>query len=375
MPLNIITAAEGDWFHSLSPEMQKQYLEEHPQSKYAKMAKSGEAEDKSPELKSVNRPGPDKHPAVVHHGESHTEPMNEHTKQVVQKLPKHLQTFFHEKEYEPNSPVRKKLANFAHNSVHHMVKTVVGEVREWKGAASALKDLASGTKYRDLDHHKREALYNTAKFIATVAFMVAAGTALEGGTEGIGELLKSGVGIALGREAMAHVLAKSGANAIVHSSLARIQSQSGIAVVVGSNDASDEEDRQVLTKFIQHFANALQHADINPNDLAKDLKAEESTMRVIKSKKPTTASTETAEKWSKDVTDKEKFHTPPGLFSESADKIAHFMKSHSDSLKQAIDRVNFYKQRGGKNLSDEEGKKLDAAMDKIRELFGKPAKG
>ena len=369
MPLNIITAAEGDWFHSLSAEMQKQYLEEHPNSKYAKVAKSGDAEDKGPELKSINRPGPDKHPAVVHHGESHTEPMNEHTKQVVQKLPKHVQTFFHEKEFEPNSPVRKKIANFAHNSVHHMVKTVVGEVREWKGAASALKDLASGTKYRDLDHHKREALAETAKFVATVAITVAAGSAFEGGTEGIAALLKSGLGIALAREAMAHVLAKSGANAIVHSSLTRVQSQSGIAVY--ANDASDEEDRQVLTKFIQHFANALQHADINPNDLAKDLKAEESTMRVIKSRKPRT---ETAEKWSGAVTDKETFHTPPGLFKESADKIARFMKSHSDSLKQAIDRINFYKERAGKNLSDEEKNKLDDAMNKVRELFGKPAK-
>ncbi len=368
MPLNIITAAEGDWFHSLSPEMQKQYLEEHPQSKYAKMAKSGET-DKKPELKSIDKPGPETHPAAVHHGEAHKTELNSHTKQIVEKLPPHVKKFFHEKEYEPDSPFRKKLANFAHNSVHHMVKTVVAEVAEWKGAASALRHLATGTKYRDLNHHQKEALNQTAKFVASVALMVGIGSALEGGTEGIGELIKSGIGVALGREAIAHVLSKSGANAIIHSSYAREEANK--APVLSSSDGSDEEDKKVLTKFIQHFADALQHADINPNDLAKDLKSEESNMRIIKA---TPRNAETAEKWSSSVTEKEKFHTPPGLFSESADKIAQFMKSHSDDLKQAIDRINFYKQRAGKNLSDEETKKLDDAMNKVRSMFGKPAK-
>jgi hypothetical protein len=31
-----LVVAEGEWFHAMEPEMQKQYLEEHPGSKYAK---------------------------------------------------------------------------------------------------------------------------------------------------------------------------------------------------------------------------------------------------------------------------------------------------------------------------------------------------
>ena len=376
MPLNIITAAEGDWFHSLSAEMQKQYLEEHPNSKYAKMAKSEDTEPEgkdSPPLKSVKSPSPQKHPAVVHKGEDHQTPISEHTSKLIEKLPKPVQTFFHKKEYEPNSPFRKKLSTFAHNSVHLMVKSVIDEVHEWKGAASALKDLATGTKFSELDHHKKEALQETAKFIATVAFTVGIGSALEGGLEGLGELVKSGVGVALAREAMTHTLAKSGAKAVVQASYSRRKVLSLIVMA-----SADDEDAKILTTFIQHFADSLQHADINPNSLVASSK-EISMLQVVTSrpvaKKTTAKTTQTAEKWSQGVTDKEKTHTPPGLFKESADKIARWMHSNSDSLKQAIDRISFYENRGGSKLGDDEKTKLADAKDKVRKLFGKSAKG
>lgn len=361
MPLNIITSAEGDWFHSMTPDMQKQYLDEHPTSKYAKQG-SASKDDKESVLKSVNKPGPNKHPAVVHKGEQHAAPISKQSRQIIQKLPKPVQSFFHTKQYEPNSPVRKKLATFAHNSVHLLVKSVVDEVKDWKNAASALKDLAGGAKYHELDHEKKEGLKETAKFIATVAFTVGFGAAMEGGTEALGALFKSGVGVALAREAMTHTLAKSGANAVVHASYARRASAMSYIKILSS---TDDEDQKVLAKFIMHFADSLQHADINPNSLVPAV-METSMLHIIKS-----TPIEIAEKWSQGVTEKEKTHTPPGLFTESADKIASWMYHNSDSLRQAIGRISFYQNRAGDKISAEDKRKFDLAKDKVRKLFGK----
>lgn len=48
--VHVVRASEGDWFHSMSPEHQQQYLKEHQDSKYASQAKPAEPE-LSPEEK------------------------------------------------------------------------------------------------------------------------------------------------------------------------------------------------------------------------------------------------------------------------------------------------------------------------------------
>ena len=72
-------------------------------------------------------------------------------------------------------------------------------------------------------------------------------------------------------------------------------------------------------------------------------------------------------KWSGDV--HEKWHPPEGFFKQSAEKIAHGLKSKSDSLKQAMSRLNFYINRAGKNLSAEDKKRLENAKDKLHRLY------
>ena len=64
-------------------------------------------------------------------------------------------------------------------------------------------------------------------------------------------------------------------------------------------------------------------------------------------------------------------HWPPpeGFFSKSADDIAHGLKSRSDSLKQAMGRLNFYINRAGSNLSATEKSKLEAAKTKLHSLY------
>lgn len=73
--------------------------------------------------------------------------------------------------------------------------------------------------------------------------------------------------------------------------------------------------------------------------------------------------------WSADI---ETHWTPPeGFFSKSAEEIASGLKSKSKDLKQAMGRLNFYKNRAGKNLSDAEKSKLDHAKELLDKKFGK----
>lgn len=62
----------SDWFHAMSPEHQRQYLEEHPGSKYADQVKQGTDEAATPEtpsteLKQMHPADAKKAHAILHH--------------------------------------------------------------------------------------------------------------------------------------------------------------------------------------------------------------------------------------------------------------------------------------------------------------------
>jgi hypothetical protein len=73
---------------------------------------------------------------------------------------------------------------------------------------------------------------------------------------------------------------------------------------------------------------------------------------------------EAKEKWSADV--HEKWHAPEGFFSKSAESIARGLmdSAHGDAAK-AQERLSFYRNRAGKNLSSEDHSKLKHAADLI----------
>lgn len=73
-----------------------------------------------------------------------------------------------------------------------------------------------------------------------------------------------------------------------------------------------------------------------------------------------------ADKWVKN-THPDHNAVPEGTFKKSADKIVKTLERDSDSLGQASKRLNYYKNRGGSNLSPAERKKLDRAADEIHE--------
>lgn len=71
--------------------------------------------------------------------------------------------------------------------------------------------------------------------------------------------------------------------------------------------------------------------------------------------------------WSGKV--KTKWSPPEGFFKQSADKIASGLKAASDSLGQAMSRLNFYINRAGGNLSDKEMGTLESAKKKLEKLY------
>ena len=73
------------------------------------------------------------------------------------------------------------------------------------------------------------------------------------------------------------------------------------------------------------------------------------------------------EKWSGDV--KTKWHPPEGFFEQSAEMIAKGLKKASDSRAQAMDRLNFYINRAGDNLTGERRAILEHAKQLLEKLY------
>lgn len=73
---------------------------------------------------------------------------------------------------------------------------------------------------------------------------------------------------------------------------------------------------------------------------------------------------------------------PEGIFTWSSKKIAQGLKEAvlaSDRTKgtkfqSAMSMLNFYINRGGKNLPEKDKNRLEAAKNELRKLFGKPLK-
>jgi Protein of unknown function (DUF3175) len=71
--------------------------------------------------------------------------------------------------------------------------------------------------------------------------------------------------------------------------------------------------------------------------------------------------------WSKDV--ETKWHPPAGFFARSPEEIAEGLRAASDGLSQAMDRMDFYINRSGSNLSPEDRERLESAKSILHGLY------
>ena len=67
--------------------------------------------------------------------------------------------------------------------------------------------------------------------------------------------------------------------------------------------------------------------------------------------------------WSKNVTEKAKYHPPEGLFTKSGETIAKTLLDDSDSPGQAMKRLTFYMNRAGENLENK------AELEKAKDII------
>jgi len=69
--------------------------------------------------------------------------------------------------------------------------------------------------------------------------------------------------------------------------------------------------------------------------------------------------------WSEKVTKDAKWHPPKGLFTKSASSIVRALLDAPGGRKKAMDRLNFYINRGGDDLKNRD--QLEKAKRKLRE--------
>lgn len=79
-------------------------------------------------------------------------------------------------------------------------------------------------------------------------------------------------------------------------------------------------------------------------------------------------SAESKNLWSHEVDTK--WHPPEGFFERSPEEIADGLTEASDSLAQAMDRLDFYINRAGSNLSPSDKERLEKVKPLLREFFG-----
>ncbi len=129
------------WWTEMSDESKKEYIAEHPNSKYAEIHKSAAPKELS-------------------------SPHDNHAVDV------------HAPEMKAGSPARKKIGSFLRTKSKHIFDHLKHEAKEWKTAGVALKGLAQG---KPLDDHGKKAIASVAADIAvTTTTLVTVGWAAHG---------------------------------------------------------------------------------------------------------------------------------------------------------------------------------------------------
>ena len=64
------------------------------------------------------------------------------------------------------------------------------------------------------------------------------------------------------------------------------------------------------------------------------------------------------------------YELPEGTYTQSPGEIARRLKQHSKDFDQAQKRLNFYRNRQGKNLQHQDKNRMKQAQDALREAYG-----
>jgi len=165
------TGSLPGWWTALSDEQKEEYVQEHPNSKYADVHRQQKTKT-TPQ--APTKPAPVKHAVPKPEGE-HKVPHRSHENESQHEAHKPSPPHPHE---APGSPERKKVALALKSKAGSILSHVKGEAKEWHSAGKALKGLATG---KGIDAHGKKAIASVAADVAIIAASVASGGGLAHG--------------------------------------------------------------------------------------------------------------------------------------------------------------------------------------------------
>jgi len=231
------TTLTANWWDELSDTSKEEYVQEHPNSKYAEMHKKAkEGKESTPVEHKENK---EQKPAQT----------EEHSNGPVAVLPHpghEAVAVMHKAaaspEMKPNSPLRKKIGGFLVTKAKNVVSHLKHEGKEFKVAGSACIKLA---KRKPLDEHDKHALAAVAADLAAVAIAIATGGHLA-------HLLEEGAAILMGH-AVQHLALESITKAAVKGAIhhATVLSSESVIAVDMNFDATLEEAVKILAQQLE----------------------------------------------------------------------------------------------------------------------------
>ena len=222
-----------DWFHNLSDKQQKDYVDEHPDSKYAKSYSKDHKDIEDEKKKKADQDKSDGVKKPVHKKVAHS----------VKQFKKEQQEFFRGKQDEAGSDTRRTLGKFMKDKASGVIKSLKQEGDHWKTSAGAIKKLSKGEK---LDKHDKSALKNVAFSLASIIIPMA----ITGG-------LSAGIAHAaphLATHLLKDSLVMSGIRAAAFASTS-----------LAGDEMSDEEAESKLDEVLKGMGTAMEESDI-PKD-------------------------------------------------------------------------------------------------------------
>jgi hypothetical protein len=157
-----VIADSDAWFKELTKEQQKQYIIDHPNSKYAKNAKSRADKEQEDAKKKQKKP----HKSYI--------PVKNKFADKISALPEEHKQFFETEQDKPGSEQRKGIANHIRTNKSEILKHIKGQFVEWGDGCGAIGKLAQGKKISD---HEKKAL----KALVIDAAVMAGAIAITGG--------------------------------------------------------------------------------------------------------------------------------------------------------------------------------------------------
>lgn len=227
-----IAVRSSAWWDSLSPEQKRGYIEEHPESKYAKEGGGGDDghKDTKPEPKQEHR---DSKPAK--------DDATDDSQSKMAKAKQAIKKFLGSGEAKPGSEARKGFGSMLVSKAKGLLRHLAEEGHQLAAVGTSIHKLANGGTISEHEKHRVKEV--------VARLVVLTGATIVGG--GMGALFAHGataVAEHLATGFMAHGLVNVSEKTITHS---RFMSARFVSASKGDGDAGMEQLAELLAKYLE----------------------------------------------------------------------------------------------------------------------------